>query len=124
MKKTKLLFCALAITALCSCQSTENKLHDQYVKMFEESYLFEDRQELEYTKAHLEIYEYLLEIKDDDEFVRAFDFVMKRGEEFEKYKKELEKKEESLYELEEAADNRLDALEKRMEAKAKYLGID
>ena len=123
MKKTKLLLCAFALGALCSCQSTEEKMHDRYVKMFEESYLFEDNHKLEFYNHCYDVYEYLLAIENDDEFLKAYEFVMGESEDYYEFKRELSNKEDALEGEENAIDNRLDAVEKRMEARAKYLNI-
>lgn len=76
MKRVYLLtLCILATAMLFGCKSKQEQLHDEFISMIVDEELTDYEFGITKLEGQIEIYEYLLAIEDDNEFLRATEYI-------------------------------------------------
>ena len=125
MKRAYLtLLCAMAATMICSCnKSVDDKLHDQCVETYKNERISEAKLEVESLKKQIEICEYILNIKDNDQFIKAVEFMETKTEASQKWITEFEKNAKEMESKIENADNKADDIEIQADTRAESLDL-
>ena len=117
-----LLSCAFIAASLCSCsQNSENKLHDQCVEIYKNEQINEAQVELEALEREVSLYEYILNIEDDEEFLKAVKFISSEGDEAQSFVEELENFEKEADLRAELAENKANDAETLVDSRANSL---
>lgn len=102
MKRVYLLtLCILATAMLYGCKSNQEQLHDEFVSMYVDEEMNDNDLTITELEGEIEIMEYILAIKDDNEFAKAIDIRMEWLDELEIFEDEEFR---DAYNLEEQAD--------------------
>lgn len=109
MKRVYLLtLCILATAMLYSCKSNQEQLHDEFVSMYVDEEMNDNDLTITELEGEIEILEYILAIKDDNEFAKAIEYIWEYDEARMEWLDELEIFEDEefrdAYNLEEQAD--------------------
>ena len=118
------LLCAIATTTICSCnKSIDDKLHDQCVETYNNERVTEAKLEVESLKKQIEICEYILNIKNNDEFIKAVEFMETKTEASQKWITEFENNAKEMESKIEVADNKADDIEIQVDTRAESLNL-
>lgn len=109
MKRVYLLtLCVLATAMLYGCKSNQEQLHDEFVSMYVDEEMNDNDLTITELEGEIEILEYILAIKDDNEFAKAIEYIWEYDEARMEWLDELEifedKEFRDAYNLEEQAD--------------------
>lgn len=109
MKRVYLLtLCVLATAMLYGCKSNQEQLHDEFVSMYVDEEMNDNDLTITELEGEIEILEYILAIKDDNEFAKAIEYIWEYDEARMEWLDELEIFEDEefrdAYNLEEQAD--------------------
>ena len=109
MKRVYLLtLCILATAMLYGCKSNQEQLHDEFVSMYVDEEVNDNDLTITELEGEIEILEYILAIKDDNEFAKAIEYIWEYDEARMEWLDELEIFEDEefrdAYNLEEQAD--------------------
>ena len=109
MKRVYLLtLCILATAMLYGCKSNQEQLHDEFVSMYVDEEMNDNNLTIAELEGEIEILEYILAIKDDNEFAKAIEYIWEYDEARMEWLDELEIFEDEefrdAYNLEEQAD--------------------
>jgi hypothetical protein len=109
MKRVYLLtLCVLATVMLYGCKSKQEQLHDEFVSMYVDEEMNDNDLTITELEGEIEILEYILAIKDDNEFAKAIEYIWEYDEARMEWLDELEIFEDEefrdAYNLEEQAD--------------------
>jgi hypothetical protein len=109
MKRVYLLtLCILATAMLYGCKSNQEQLHDEFVSMYVDEEMNDNDLTITELEGEIEILEYILAIKDDNEFAKAIEYIWEYDEARMEWLDELEIFEDEefrdAYNLEEQAD--------------------
>ena len=109
MKRVYLLtLCVLATVMLYGCKSNQEQLHDEFVSMYVDEEMNDNDLTITELEGEIEILEYILAIKDDNEFAKAIEYIWEYDEARMEWLDELEIFEDEefrdAYNLEEQAD--------------------
>ena len=109
MKRVYLLtLCILATAMLYGCKSNQEQLHDEFVSMYVDEEMNDNDLTITELEGEIEILEYILAIKDDNEFAKAIEYIWEYDEARMQWLDELEIFEDEefrdAYNLEEQAD--------------------
>lgn len=109
MKRVYLLtLCILATAMLYGCKSNQEQLHDEFVSMYVDEEMNDNDLIITELEGEIEILEYILAIKDDNEFAKAIEYIWEYDEARMEWLDELEIFEDEefrdAYNLEEQAD--------------------
>lgn len=109
MKRVYLLtLCILATAMLYGCKSNQEQLHDEFVSMYVDEEMNDNNLTITELEGEIEILEYILAIKDDNEFAKAIEYIWEYDEARMEWLDELEIFEDEefrdAYNLEEQAD--------------------
>ena len=103
-----LTLCILATAMLYSCKSNQEQLHDEFVSMYVDEEMNDNDLTITELEGEIEILEYILAIKDDNEFAKAIEYIWEYDEARMEWLDELEIFEDEefrdAYNLEEQAD--------------------
>jgi hypothetical protein len=109
MKRVYLLtLCVLATAMLYGCKSNQEQLHDEFISMYVDEEMNDNDLTITELEGEIEILEYILAIKDDNEFAKAIEYIWEYDEARMEWLDELEIFEDEefrdAYNLEEQAD--------------------
>ncbi|MBO7185916.1 MAG: hypothetical protein J6V59_03355 [Alistipes sp.] len=109
MKRVYLLtLCILATAMLYGCKSNQEQLHDEFVSVYVDEEMNDNDLTITELEGEIEILEYILAIKDDNEFAKAIEYIWEYDEARMEWLDELEIFEDEefrdAYNLEEQAD--------------------
>lgn len=118
MKRVYLLtLCVLATAMLYGCKSNQEQLHDEFVSMYVDEEMNDNDLTITELEGEIEILEYILAIKDDNEFAKAIEYIWGYDEARMEWLDELEIFEDEefrdAYNLEEQADTFEDQIDRR-----------
>ena len=118
MKRVYLLtLCILATAMLYGCKSNQEQLHDEFVSMYVDEEMNDNNLTITELEGEIEILEYILAIKDDNEFAKAIEYIWEYDEVRMEWLDELEIFEDEefrdAYNLEEQADTFEDQIDRR-----------
>lgn len=118
MKRVYLLtLCILATAMLYGCKSNQEQLHDEFVSMYVDEEMNDNNLTITELEGEIEILEYILAIKDDNEFAKAIEYIWEYDEARMEWLDELEIFEDEefrdAYNLEEQADTFEDQIDRR-----------
>ena len=81
MKRVYLLtLCILATAMLYGCKSNQEQLHDEFVSMYVDEEMNDNDLTITELEGEIEILEYILAIKDDNEFAKAIEYIWEYDE--------------------------------------------
>ncbi len=118
MKRVYLLtLCILATAMLYGCKSNQEQLHDEFISMYVDEEMNDNDLTITELEGEIEILEYILAIKDDNEFAKAIEYIWEYDEARMEWLDELEIFEDEefrdAYNLEEQADTFEDQIDRR-----------
>lgn len=125
MKRVYLsLLCAMIATIVCSCnKSIDEKLHDQCVEIYKNERISEAKLEVEALKNQIEVCKYILNLKSNDEFIKAIEFLEIQTEESQKWMTEFEESRTKMESKLEAADIKAEEIEIQVDSRAFSLDL-
>ena len=81
MKRVYILtLCVLATAMLFGCKSKQEQLHDEFISMIVDEELTDYEFSITKLEGQIEILEYILAIKDDNEFAKAIEYIWEYDE--------------------------------------------
>ena len=119
-----LLIGMLCSAIMCSCnQSSKERLHEQCVEIYKNERIEEAKGRMELTKQEAEICEYILNIKENEEFIKAVAFLEDQTEESLQWNAEFDKLEKEMDIKAEQAENSASEMEILVGQRAVSLGL-